>query len=374
MTFPPMIKFLDIQKMTQSFQPEIGEAMQRVALSGVFIRGAELQRFEEAYASFIGSRFCIGVGNGFDALRLIMKAWILQGEMSEGDEVIVPANTYIASILAVSANRLTPVFVEPDLRTYNIDSARIEASITERTRAIMVVHLYGRNAMSSEIARIAEKYRLKIIEDNAQAAGCQWGEKRTGSLGHAAAHSFFPSKNLGALGDGGAVTTSDPSMAEMVRTLGNYGSLRKGINDVQGLNSRLDEIQAAVLHLKLARLDKDNERRRKSAGFYLTHIHNPRLVLPVCSTTNDNEHVWHLFVIRCQERNKLQSFLAERGVETLVHYPIPPHRQKAYSHMNRLSFEITEQIHREILSLPLNPVLQTSELQAVVDLLNGFNA
>ena len=366
-----MIKFLDIKSITRSFEPHISEAIERVVASGSFIRGSEVQRFEEAYAAFTGSGFCVGVGNGFDALRLILRAWILMGEMREGDEIIVPANTYIASILAVSENRLTPVFVEPDAATFNINASGIETSITARTRAIMVVHLYGRNAMSPAIKRIAEKYRLKIIEDNAQAAGCCYGDHRTGSLGKAAAHSFFPSKNLGALGDGGAVTTSDPLLAEMVRTLGNYGSHQKGLSDVQGMNSRLDEIQAAVLNVKLPRLDEDNDRRREAAQFYLQNINNPLLILPA-SSPHEKDHVWHLFVIRCRERAKLQAFLAQHGVETLIHYPIPPHKQKAYSHMNELSFEVTEQIHREVLSLPLNAVLKRSELGLVVDLLNKF--
>ena len=367
-----MIKFLDIKSITQSFQPQLSEAIGRVTTSGSFIRGSEVQRFEEAYAAFTGCRFCVGVGNGFDALRLILRAWIAMGEMTEGDEVIVPANTYIASILSVSENRLTPVLVEPDGDTFNIDASGIEARITSRTRAIMVVHLYGRNAMSSEIKRIAQKHRIKIIEDNAQAAGCYSDGQRTGSLGDAAAHSFFPTKNLGALGDGGAVTTSDALLAEMIHTLGNYGSHKRGINDVQGMNSRLDEIQAAVLNIKLARLDEDNDLRREAAEFYLRNIDNTRLLLPRSCHPHDNEHVWHLFVIRCRERAKLQTFLTDHGVETLIHYPVPPHKQKAYSHMNGLSLEITEQIHREVLSLPLNPVLRTSELSAIVELLNKF--
>ena len=368
-----MITFTDIKKITGSFQPDLGDAMARVASSGHFIRGEELQRFEAAYASFIGTKFCVGVGNGFDALRLIFRAWIALGKLKEGDEVIVPANTYIASILAVSENRLTPVFVEPDPRTYNIDASMIEAGVTSRTKVIMVVHLYGRNGMSGDILNLAEKYGLQIVEDNAQAAGCCWQDRRTGSLGHAAAHSFFPSKNLGALGDGGAITTSDASLAETVRTLGNYGSHRKGVNDIQGLNSRLDEIQAAVLTVKLERLEQDNARRRKAAEFYLSNINNPMVALPA-SPEATNEHAWHLFVIRCEARDRLQRFLAENGVETLIHYPIAPHKQKAYAHLNHLSLEITEQIHREVLSLPLHPVIEEAELRVIADLVTKFDS
>ena len=367
-----MIRLIDIKKLTDSFQPGLGEAIGRVASSGYFIRGRELEGFEHAYASFIGTRFCVGVGNGFDALRLILRAWMVQEKIREGDEVIVPANTYIASILAVSENRLTPVFVEPDPDTYNIEASKIEASITSRTRAIMVVHLYGRNAMSSEIMNVAERFGLLIVEDNAQAAGCRWMERRTGSVGHAAAHSFFPSKNLGALGDGGAITTSDAALAEMVRTLGNYGSHRKGVNDVQGLNSRLDEIQAAVLSLKLQRLDRDNARRREAAAFYLRNINNPMVALPRSPEPNANEHVWHLFVVRCKARDTLQRYLAENGVETLIHYPIPPHKQKAYADLKHASLEITEQIHREVLSLPLHPLIEEPDLRAITELVNKF--
>ena len=367
-----MIKFFDTKSITQSFQPQLSEAIRRVTTSGSFIRGSEAQRFEEAYAAFTGCTFCVGVGSGFDALRLIFRAWIAMGQMTEGDEVIVPANTYIASILSVSENRLTPVLVEPDPDTFNIDASAIEAGITSRTRAIMVVHLYGRNAMSPQIKRMAQKHGFKIIEDNAQAAGCYSGDQRTGSLGDAAAHSFFPTKNLGALGDGGAVTTSDASLAEMIRTLGNYGSHKKGINDVQGVNSRLDEIQAAVLNIKLPRLDEDNDRRRQAAEFYLRHIDNSQLLLPRSCHPHDKEHVWHLFVIRCRERARLQTFLADHGVEALIHYPVPPHKQKAYPEMNERSFQITEQIHREVLSVPLNPMLRTSELSVIVDALNKF--
>jgi dTDP-4-amino-4,6-dideoxygalactose transaminase len=294
------------------------------------------------------------------------------GVIKEGDEVIVPANTYIASILAVTENRLTPVFVEPDLGSFNLSSQRIREKITSRTGAIMVVHLYGRNAMSPEIEELARHYNLKVVEGNAQAAGCFSGAARTGARGDAGAHSFFPTKNLGALGDGGAVTTDDADLAKTIRTLGNYGSREKGINELRGVNSRLDELQAAVLAMKLGRLDADNTLRRRAARFYTDHITNRQIVLPK-ETLPPAEHVWHLFVIRCLNRNALQEHLRQAGVETFIHYPVPPHQQHAYREMNGLSFPVTEKIHREVLSLPLSPVITDDELMQVVKAVNSFN-
>jgi len=369
-----MIKFLDIKELTDSFQPELGRAIERVVESGYFVRGREVRHFEEAYAAFTGASCCVGVGNGFDALRLVFKAWLLSGAMEEGDEVIVPANTYIASILAVSENRLTPVLVEPDPDSLIVHADKIAEKITDRTRAIMVVHLYGRNAMSEEIQSLAETHHLKILEDNAQAAGCFCGERRTGSLGDAGAHSFFPTKNLGALGDAGAVTTDDPDLAAAVRTLGNYGSHEKGVNDIQGLNSRMDELQAAVLNVKLPRLDRDNSKRQKAALFYRTHITHPGVILPPAPAGETvAEHVWHLFVVRSRKRDALQRFLAKNNIQTFVHYPIPPHKQQAYKALNGLSLPITEQIHREVLSLPLSPVMDEDELRRVAEVVNGFS-
>lgn len=367
-----MVKFLDIRKITDSFGQDLHRAVAGVMESGHFIRGKQVDQFESEYAAFTGTRHCVGVGNGFDALRLIFRAWILSGSMQEGDEVIVPANTYIASILAVTENRLRPVFVEPVDGMYTIDAARIEERISERTKAIMIVHLYGRNAMDNEIARIARKYHLKIVEDNAQAAGCYAEAGRTGSLGDAGAHSFFPTKNLGALGDGGAVTTNDASLAEMVRTLGNYGSAKKGVNDLPGVNSRLDEIQAAVLHLKLARLDADNDRRRSASEFYLRNIANPQIRLPHIPE-RAREHVWHLFVIRCQRRDALQQHLLKHNIEALIHYPVAPHHQPALQAYNQLSYPVTEAIHREVLSLPVSPVIEIYELEKVVEAINAFS-
>lgn len=374
-----MIKFLDIRKVTESFQPQLNAAIGGVVASGSFIRGAEVKRFEEEYALFIGTAYCVGVGNGFDALRLIFRAWMALGAMEEGDEVIVPANTYVASILAISDSRLTPVLVEPDLTTFNISAAEIRAKITPRTRAIMVVHLYGRNGMNAAIREIADIHGLKIVEDNAQAAGCCWGRNRTGALGDAAAHSFFPTKNLGALGDGGAVTTNDARLADTIRTLGNYGSQRKGHNALAGVNSRLDELQAAVLRVKLPRLDTDNALRRKAAECYLANIVHPDIILPAdpAGATAPGgyafaENVWHLFVIRCARRDALQAHLAKAGIETLVHYPIPPHKQPAFAHLNGLNYAITEQLHREVLSLPISAVQRESERAHIVAALNGF--
>jgi dTDP-4-amino-4,6-dideoxygalactose transaminase len=366
-----MIPFINLQKINQSFQPELGEAVMRVMESGWYVRGGELRRFEEEYASFTGTAHCVGVGNGFDALRLIFRAWLAMGLVQEGDEVILPANTYIACLLAISDNRLRPVLVEPDIRTFEINPRRIEEAISPRTKAIMVVHLYGRNAMHEEVITIATKYNLKIVEDNAQAAGCRWHARRTGSLGDAAAHSFFPSKNLGGLGDGGAVTTNDKALAETIRTLGNYGSQEKYLNDLQGVNSRLDDIQAAALRVKLRRLDEDNARRREVAQFYLDRIAHPLVLLPaMVSPSSREENVWHLFVIRTTHRDLLKQHLEENGIETLVHYPIPPHRQRAYTALAGMSLPVTEQIHREVLSLPLSPVMERSELERVVAAVN----
>ena len=397
-----MIKFLDIQKITESFEPELSQAVHRVVKSGWFLLGEEVTAFEHEYATYIGSKHCIGVANGLDALRLILKAYIEMGVMKEGDEVIVPANTYIATILAITDNRLKPVLVEPDINTYNIDISLIEKHVTPRTRAIMIVHLYGQACWSEQLKGIGHKYHLKIIEDNAQAAGAAWGmltnevrksraagghgaigmelpAKRTGSLGDAAGHSFYPGKNLGALGDGGAVTTDDDDLAAAVRAIANYGSSQKYVNDYKGLNSRLDEIQAAILRVKLPRLDAGNQRRNDIARYYGTNIINPQIILPrsgdnfnISALTFNLSHVWHLFVIRHPEREKLQQYLTDNGIQTLIHYPTPPHKQKAYKEWNKLSFPVTEKIHREVLSLPVSQVMPDDEVQIITEKLNEF--
>jgi Predicted pyridoxal phosphate-dependent enzyme apparently involved in regulation of cell wall biogenesis len=395
-----MIKFLDLNAINASFEPELSQSVQRVVSSGWYLQGEEVGSFEKEYAEYIGVKHCIGVANGLDALRLILKAYIEMGIMAEGDEIIVPANTYIATILAITDNRLIPVLVEPDINTYNIDPFLIEAKITERTKGIMIVHLYGQNAMHPEIQRLVDKYSLKLIEDNAQAQGCYYGDKRTGSLGDAAGHSFYPGKNLGALGDAGAVTTNNDELAEVIRALANYGSKKKYENIYQGLNSRLDEIQAAVLRVKLPRLDADNLRRREIAQYYCDNITNPEIVLPQLfqepkpssgvpsigragrrsqirnqesEIRNNLTHIWHLFVIRNTQRDKLQSYLSASGIQTLIHYPIPPHKQLAYKDWNNQSYPITEKIHSEVLSLPMSPVMTKEEVQCVVNQINRFS-
>jgi dTDP-4-amino-4,6-dideoxygalactose transaminase len=383
-----MIKFLDLKAINDSYEPELSSAVHRVLDSGWYLLGKEAKAFEEEYASFIGSKHCIGVANGLDALRLVLKAWIEMGFMKEGDEVIVPANTYIASILAITDNRLKPVLVEPDINTYNIDLSRIEYSITDRTRAIMVVHLYGRACWSDQLLVLAKKYNLWILEDNAQAAGSilltdatgNVNRKspicRTGSLGDASGHSFYPGKNLGALGDGGAVTTNDDSLAEVIRSIANYGTVKKYVNNYKGLNSRLDEIQAAFLRTKLIRLDYDNNHRRKVAEYYINNITNPKIILPSIESnmpvSENASHIWHLFVIRTQNRDRLQQYLIENGIQTLVHYPIPPHKQKAYKELNNLSLPVTEKIHREVISLPISQVISDDEVNKVVQTLNNY--
>lgn len=378
-----MIKFLDIQRITDSFEPDLSQAVQRVVRRGWYLLGEEVSAFEKEYSEYIGSGHCIAVANGLDALRLIFRSYMEMGLMREGDEVIVPANTYIASILAITENRLTPVLVEPDISTYNIDLSLIEKKITPRTRAIMIVHLYGQACWSEQLEVIAERYNLKVIEDNAQASGALASypgtTKRTGSLGHAAGHSFYPGKNLGALGDAGAVTTDDDELASVLRAIANYGSSKKYINDYAGLNSRLDEIQAAVLRVKLPRLDNDNRRRREIAEYYCRNIVTPAIILPWSgehfATFHDitnQSHIWHLFVVRHPHRDKFQQYLTEKGIQTLIHYPVPPHRQRAYRGWNHLSFPVTELIHNEVLSLPVSQVMTDEEVEQVTEAVNSW--
>lgn len=371
-----MIKFLDLQKINAQYATELKQAAAEVIDSGWYLLGERVNQFESNLADYIGVKHSIGVANGLDALRLILKAYIEIGVMKEGDEVIVPANTYIATILAITDNRLKPVLVEPDINTYNLDISLIEKHISDRTRAIMVVHLYGRVCWSEELESIAKRYNLRIIEDNAQAIGAFWNGKRSGSLGDAAGNSFYPGKNLGALGDAGAVTTNDDQLAEIVRALGNYGSREKYVNDFQGLNSRLDEIQAAFLDVKLKYLDRENQRRREIAQYYIENINNPAIILPDvnnhASIANDKSHVWHLFVIRCSERDKLQKKLAEKDIQTLIHYPIAPHKQGAYKELNYLSLHVSEIIHESIISLPISPIMEEYKLDKIIDVVNHF--
>lgn len=365
-----MIKFLDLQKVTQKYSEEIHEAVNRVVDSGWYLQGKENERFEADYSAYIGTQYTIGCGNGLDALIWIFRAYVEMGVMKPGDEVIVPANTYIASILAISENGLKPVLVEPSIETYQIDDSKIEEAITERTKGILIVHLYGQCAYTDKIGDLCKKYNLKLIEDNAQAHGCRFKGRRTGSLGDAAGHSFYPGKNIGALGDAGAVTTNDEELAKIVRAVANYGSIRKYVFKYIGRNSRLDEIQAAVLDVKLKYLDNDIAIRKQVAKYYIDHITNPEIITPI---VNDwDAHVFHIFTIRCKHRDELQKYLTENGIQTIIHYPIPPHKQECYKEWNNLSLPITEQIHNEELSLPMSPMITEDEIKTIVKALNDW--
>lgn len=365
-----MIKFLDLQAITAKYSEEIHQAVQRVVDSGWYLQGKENEIFEENYSNYIGTSHTVGVANGLDALIWILRAYKELGHMQDGDEVIVPANTYIASILAITENNLKPVLVEPSIDTYQIDDSKIEEAITCRTKAIMIVHLYGQCAYTDIIGDICKKYNLKLIEDNAQAHGCLYQGRKTGSLGDAAGHSFYPGKNLGALGDAGAVTTNDDQLAEVVRALANYGSYKKYIFEYTGRNSRLDEIQAAILNVKLQHLDEDVALRQAVAKRYISEIKNPRIILP--KIKDWKSHAFHLFPIRCEERDRLQKYLLDNGVQTIIHYPIPPHKQKCYKEWNNLSFPITERIHNEELTLPISQIMDYKDIDLIIDLLNMF--
>jgi dTDP-4-amino-4,6-dideoxygalactose transaminase len=365
-----MIKFLDLQKVTQKYTDEIHEAVNRVVDSGWYLQGEENERFESDYANYIGTKYCVGCGNGLDALVWIFRAYIEMGMMKPGDEVIVPANTYIASILAITENGLKAVLVEPNIDTYEIDDSKIEGVITERTKAILIVHLYGQCAYTNKIGDLCKKYNLKLVEDNAQAHGCKFNGKHTGSLGDAAGHSFYPGKNLGAFGDAGAVTTNDEKLANVVRALANYGSTKKYVFKYKGRNSRLDEIQAAVLDVKLKHLDEDNAIRKLVAKYYIENITNPNIITP--KVVDWAANVFHIFAIRCKHRDELQSYLREKGIQTNIHYPIPPHKQECYKEWNDFYFPITEQIHNEELSLPMSQVISSKEVGTIVSIINSF--
>lgn len=367
-----MIKYCDLKKITETYEPQLSEAISRVVQSGWYILGNEVKAFEQEFAQYCGCRYCIGTGNGLDALTIIMLAYKEIGTMEEGDEVIVPANTYIASILSIIQAGLKPVLCEPSWNSCNIDPEKIEELITPRTKAIMAVHLYGRCADIPQLEKIAKKHSLKIIEDSAQAHGAMIDGKRTGNLGDASGFSFYPGKNLGALGDGGAITTNDKELAETARAIANYGSHRKYVNIYKGVNSRLDEMQAAVLSVKLQRLDADNERRREIAEKYNAVIKNPSITLPLID--NREEHVFHIYPIFCAEREKLQQHLLENGVETLIHYPIPPHKQEALKEFNKHEYPITERIHHEELSLPCHQAMSDCEVEKVIEAVNSFKA
>lgn len=365
-----MIKFLDLQKITQKYSNEIHEEIKKVVDSGWYLQGKENEKFEFNYSNYIGSKYTVGVANGLDALICIYKAYIEMGIMHPGDEVIVPANTYIASILAIIENGLKPVLVEPDINTYQIDDTKIEEVITNKTKSILVVHLYGQCAYTKKIEYLCKKHSLILIEDNAQAHGCKFNGKKTGSIGHAAGHSFYPGKNLGAFGDAGAVTTNNKILADTIRTLANYGSSKKYVFNYVGRNSRLDEIQAAILNVKLKHLDEDTNLRKQVAKYYIDNITNPLIILP--NIKDWASHVFHLFPIRCIRRNELQKYLTGKGVQTLIHYPIPPHKQECFKEWHNLNLPITEKIHNEELSLPIGPVMSANDIMYIVELINNW--
>lgn len=365
-----MIPFLDLKGINAQYRDELHDAFSRVLDSGWYIQGSEVKAFEEEFASYCGVRHCIGVANGLDALILIFRAYKELGVLKEGDEVIVPSNTYIASILAISENKLKPVLVEPDLKTYNLNPELVRKAITPKTKAILAVHLYGQLADMMELNEIALKHQLLLIEDSAQSHGAECKGARAGSLGDASGFSFYPGKNLGALGDAGAVTTNSDELATAIRALGNYGSHQKYKNLYQGMNSRLDEMQAALLRVKLKYIDEDIQKRRAVASAYLERIENRKIILP--HVTNEEAHVWHLFVIRVNNRDELQSYLREQGVGTLIHYPVPPHKQEAYKEWNTLSFPIAEMMHDEVLSLPISGIQCTEITERVTKVLCDY--
>jgi dTDP-4-amino-4,6-dideoxygalactose transaminase len=365
-----MIKFLDLKKSNSQYSDQLKQVASEVIDSGWYLLGKHVSLFEQQLEKYIGVKHAIGVANGLDALRLILKAYIELGVMNEGDEIIVPANTYIASILAISDNRLKPILVEPDINTYNLDLSLIEKHINENSKAIMLVHLYGQICWGNEAVELAKKYNLKIIEDNAQAIGAEWNGLKSGALGDAAGFSFYPGKNLGALGDAGAVTTNDDKLAEVIRAIANYGSKVKYQNDFRGLNSRMDEMQAAFLNIKLKNLDTENQIRREIAQYYCENIKHHDIILP--QKNLELNHVWHLFVIRCKKRDELQKFLNDNGIQTLIHYPIPPHKQLAYKEYDNLNLLITEEIHNDVLSLPISPMMTKLEIKTVVAKINSF--
>ena len=368
-----MIPFLELKQVTAAHAEEIHEAVRRVIDSGWYLQGEENARFEQEYASYIGTKHCVGVANGLDALNWIFRAYLEMGRLQPGDEVIVPANTFIATILAITDNGLKPVLIEPDIKTLEMDDNLVEQKLTPRTKAVCIVHLYGRCAYTERIRQICDKYNLLLIEDNAQAHGCRTPDgRRTGSLGDAAGHSFYPGKNLGALGDGGAVTTNDKELADVIRSLANYGSSKKYVFQYCGRNSRLDEIQAAVLSVKLKHLDEDNARRAAIAKYYYEHLSDvPDITLPVWLP--DSQNVYHLFPILCEHRDELQKYLLDNGVQTVIHYPIPPHKQACYREWSGLSLPCTEFIASHELSLPMGPCLTETDVRVIVNTIKSFS-
>jgi len=365
------VPFLDLKAVNAPYFNGFEKAFDSVVNSGWYIQGSEVKAFEQEFADYCGVEHCIGVANGLDALTLIFRAYMEMGVLKEGDEVIVPANTYIASILAITENRLKPALVEPDLATYNLDPKLVEQAITPKTKAILAVHLYGQLADMPALKSVADKHDLLLIEDSAQAHGASFNGIKAGAWGDASGFSFYPRKNLSALGDGGAVTTKHEALAQTIRALGNYGSHKKYENLYQGINSRLDEMQAAFLRVKLRGLDEEIEQRRAVAKAYLAHIQHQDIVLP--QVKHEEAHVWHLFVVRCQKRDALQAYLREQGIQTLIHYPIPPHQQQAYAEWNDASFPITEKMHQELLSLPMSSVLALDDVMKVAKVIHDLD-
>ena len=365
------IPFLDYKAVNEPYFTEIQQAVTRVLRSGWYILGNEVDAFEKEFAAYCGAKYGIGVSSGLDALILILEAWKIMGKLNEGDEVIAPANTYIASILAISKAGMVPILVEPDEHTYNLDPDLIETAITAKTRAIMAVHLYGQCADMDSINNVARKYGFLVMEDAAQAHGATYKGRKSGNLSDAAAHSFYPGKNLGAIGEGGAVTTNNPQLSQMVATLRNYGSQKKYHNQIKGMNNRLDEIQAAILRVKLPHLNRDNAVRKAVADVYLNEIKHPSIILP--RVQNYGEPCWHLFVVRTSHRDKLMQFLKKQGIDTAIHYPVPPHQQPAYAELGDLSYPITEAIHREIVSLPISPAHSVDNAMRVAEVINKYS-
>ena len=366
------VSFLNLKLINDKYKKEILAGFERVLNSGWYINGTEVEKFEGEFANYTGVAHCIGVANGLDALNLTLRAWKLLGKINEGDEVIVPANTYIASILAITENRLKPVLVEPEIDSYNINVCKMKSAITERTKVILPVHLYGQLSNMSEIVKIAKENNLLVLEDSAQAHGAQVNNKRAGAWGDASAFSFYPGKNLGALGDAGAVTTNDEELAKTIRMIANYGSKEKYNHQVHGVNSRLDELQAAVLRCKLPYLDEEILARRHIAKLYMDGINNNKIILPSYMNQDPRSHVWHLFVIRSKYRDELQSYLSGKNIQTLIHYPVPPHKQGAYKNTFNLDLPITETIHDTVLSLPMGQFLNEEEVHYIIDSINEF--
>ncbi len=365
-----MIKPLDLQAVTMMHGDEIKAAVNRVIDSGWYLLGKENTQFETDYSHYIGTKHCITVANGLDALYLLIRGYKEMGIMQEGDEIIVPANTYIATIISITRNNLVPVLVEPTWEHLEIDINKVEDAITPRTKGVMTVHLYGRIAYNEKLGELCNKHGLKLMEDCAQSHGCAWKGIKTGAIGDSAAHSFYPSKNLGALGDAGAVTTNDTELAEIIRALANYGSQKKYVFKYAGLNSRMAETDAAVLDVKLKYLDEDNKKRQELAGYYYANIYNLRIKLP--KKIDDENNVYHQFPVFCERRDELQQYLYEKGIQTMIHYPIPPHKQECYKGWNDRSYPITEAIHEQELSLPMSPCLSKTDAKYVVETLNKF--